>query len=124
MSLAWAAGIVLGLTLLVSGAAKLASHSWATQAQALRIPHQVATAVPLIEVVLGAGLVAGLAYPVVPLAAGALLVAFSVFIGLNLAAGRHPACACFGAWSSRPIGPLTLARNLALLALAGIAAFG
>jgi uncharacterized membrane protein YphA (DoxX/SURF4 family) len=120
----WGAGVVLGLTLLVSGAAKLANRSWTTQAQALRIPHRVAVVVPVVEVVLGALLVADLGYPTVPLAAGGLLVAFTGFIVINLAVGRRPPCACFGAWSNRPIGPLSLVRNALLLVLAGIAAFG
>jgi uncharacterized membrane protein YphA (DoxX/SURF4 family) len=124
VTVSWVAGIVLGLTLLVSGVAKLASRSWSTQARSLRIPQPIATTLPIVELVLGAALVTDLGYPAVAWAAAALLLVFTAFIALSLATGRRPSCACFGAWSSRPIGPLSLLRNAALLLLAGIAAFG
>ncbi|WP_327354724.1 MauE/DoxX family redox-associated membrane protein [Streptomyces sp. NBC_01304] len=60
-------------------------------------------------------------------AAGAGLVLLAVFtaaIGVQLAQGRHPACSCFGTASAAPIGPGTLLRNAALLALTGGALAG
>lgn len=54
-------------------------------------------------------------------AAGLMLAAFAVLIGVNLARGNRPACACFGAAADQPISVLTLARNLLLVALAAIA---
>lgn len=48
------------------------------------------------------------------LAAVTLLV-FTGAVVSNLARGRRPACACFGAAAAEPIGALTLIRNLVLL---------
>jgi hypothetical protein len=49
-------------------------------------------------------------------------VAFSASVAAQLARGKHPPCACFGAWSPAPVGARTLARNAALIALAVVAA--
>ena len=48
----------------------------------------------------------------------ALLVAFTVAIARTLAAGRRPACRCFGSRSDAPIGADAVIRNAALGALA------
>ena len=80
--------------------------------------------VPWFEIVLGAILIVQLA----PVAAGVVALAtLLVFTGLivrRLAQGRHPPCACFGAWSAKPLGPGHLVRNgvLILLAVVTIAA--
>ena len=50
-----------------------------------------------------------------------MLVAFTALIGVALAHGRHPPCACFGAWSAKPIGAGHLVRNAALIVLALLA---
>ena len=50
-----------------------------------------------------------------------LLVGFTGLIGLRLSQGRRPPCACFGGRTARPIGPLTILRNLGFLALAAVA---
>lgn len=47
-----------------------------------------------------------------------LLAAFSAAIAVNIASGRRPDCACFGAIGSGPIGARTLIRNAAFAALA------
>jgi uncharacterized membrane protein YphA (DoxX/SURF4 family)/thiol-disulfide isomerase/thioredoxin len=52
--------------------------------------------------------------------AGALLVAFSAAIAVNLALGRRPDCRCFGQLHSSRVGSATLVRNGVL---AGISAF-
>jgi hypothetical protein len=39
----------------------------------------------------------------------------------HLVAGRRPECACFGAWSAKPIGVGHVVRNGVLLALAVLA---
>ena len=55
----------------------------------------------------------------------ALLLAFTVAIVVNLAQGKHPECHCFGdLGESGGIGWGTVARNLALMALAGISLVG
>ena len=55
-----------------------------------------------VELLLGAALITGLCMPVPALAAIGLLVVFSVTIARQLVDGRHPPCACFGAWSTPP----------------------
>ena len=47
-----------------------------------------------------------------------LSLVFSVAIALSLARGRAPECHCFGQLHSAPAGPMTLARNAVLAALA------
>ena len=60
----------------------------------------------------------------IPGAALVLLVAFTGLIALRLARGEHPPCACFGAWSAKPIGPSHLLRNGALIVLSIVALTG
>jgi peroxiredoxin/uncharacterized membrane protein YphA (DoxX/SURF4 family) len=50
----------------------------------------------------------------------ALLLIFIAAIGNSLARGRRPACHCFGQLHSAPVGFATLARNVALSAMAGV----
>jgi hypothetical protein len=95
---------------------------WPAQAAELGTPAWVVPVVPWIEVGLGSLLAAGVARPVVAWLAVALIGGFTVLIGVRLAQGRRPPCACFGRMSTRPIGPGTLARNVVLLALAVVAA--
>jgi len=119
------AGVLLGLSFVVAGGSKIAAAgSWPEQARGLGAPRWAIPAVPWIELVLGAVLVVQLA----PLAAGAaavgLLVVFTVLIARRLAAGEHPPCACFGAWSASPIGWRHLVRNGALLALGALVITG
>lgn len=54
------------------------------------------------------------------LAAFILLLIFAVTIGVNLARGTSPDCHCFGQLHSEPVGWSTLARNLVLMAVAGL----
>ena len=123
MSLAALAGVVVGAVLLVSGAAKLAAGPrWAAQAAALGSPAVAVPVVPWLELGLGALLVTGVWRAEVALAAAVMLGAFTVLLVLRLAQGRRPPCACFGAWSTRPVGPGSVARNVVLIALALLAA--
>ena len=113
------AGVLLGLTFLVAGGSKLAAGpGWSEQARGLGAPTTVVPIVPWFELALGAVLVVQL----VPVAAGtvalAVLAAFTALIGRRLAQGRHPPCACFGAWSATPLGWGHVARNAALMVLA------
>ena len=59
---------------------------------------------------LGAGLVALL-----------LLGSFTALIVRRLAEGKRPPCACFGAWSAKPLGAGHVVRNGALIVLAVLA---
>jgi uncharacterized membrane protein YphA (DoxX/SURF4 family) len=123
VTVAVVAGVVLGAVLLLSGAAKLAAGPrWAAQAAALGSPAIAVPVLPWLEVGLGALLVTGVWRPVVAVAAAALLGAFTVLLVLRLAQGRRPPCACFGAWSTRPVGFGSVARNVVLIALALLAA--
>ena len=120
--LARLAAIFLGAVFVVAGASKLAAGSaWIAQARQMGASQPVATVVPGVELVLGATLVTGIAMPLPALAAIALLVAFSVVIARQLVDGRHPPCACFGAWSTRPLSEVHLLRNAALIVVAIVA---
>lgn len=116
------AAVVLGLAFLVAGASKIASGTqWPEQARGLRVPPAVIPLLPWLELALGATLVAQLARPVAVVVALVLLVAFTAVIAARLARGEHPPCACFGAWSAKPLGVGHLARNVALMVVAGLA---
>lgn len=118
------AGVVLGLAFVVAGASKLAAgQSWPAQAHGLGAPSVAISPLPWLELAIGAALVAQLAEPWPAVVAIALLVAFSALIARRLAEGRRPPCACFGAWSARPIGPGHLARNFALMVLGLLALY-
>ena len=113
--------VMLGAVFLTSGVMKVASPGqWRTQSADLGVPSAVATVVPFAELVVGALLVAQIARrPVASVAAG-LLVAFSALLVVRLMQGRRPPCACFGAWSSKPIGWGNVARNAVFLGLAAV----
>lgn len=117
------AAVVLGAVFLVAAVTKLASPAaWRAQAEELRVPSVVASAVPFVEAALGALLVVQFQRHVVAWVAVAVLVAFTGLLALRLAHGERPACACFGSWSAAPIGPATLARNAAFIAVGVLAA--
>lgn len=111
--------IALGIVFLVSGGSKLAAGpSWPQQAKALGAPMFVVPLLPWFELALGALLVVQLAPVVAAGIALVVLVAFTALIVRRLAEGRHPPCACFGSWSSRPLGWGHVARNAGFIALA------
>lgn len=113
------ASIVLGGLFLLAGASKIAAgDSWPAQARGLGAPAVVVPIVPWGEIALGAVLVGQVAPVPAAIVALVLLAAFTVLIVVRLAQGRRPPCACFGAWSAKPIGPGHLARNAAMAALA------
>jgi uncharacterized membrane protein YphA (DoxX/SURF4 family) len=117
-----AASIVLGVVFVVAGASKLAApRSWTAQAAGLGVPSGPALIVPPLEVVLGGVLVSGWGAPLAIWCALAVLAAFTVVLVVNLARGRRPACACFGAWSASPIGWGHVARN-AVFGVIGVVA--
>jgi hypothetical protein len=116
------AAVGLGAIFVVAGAAKLAlGAAWPAQARAMGAPMPIATVVPGVELVIGATLIARIAMPLPALAAIVLLVSFSVLIARQLVDGRHPPCACFGAWSHRPLSGAHLVRNAVLVAVAIVA---
>ena len=112
------ASILLGLAFLVAGGSKLAAGpSWPEQATGLGAPPVVVPLLPWFELVLGAVLVVQVAPVAAAVVALGLLAAFTALIVRQLAQGRHPPCACFGAWSAKPLGWGHVARNAALAAL-------
>ena len=116
------AAVGLGAVFVIAGAAKVAlGAAWPAQARAMGAPMPIATVVPAIELVVGAALVTRVAMPLPALAAIVLLVAFSVLIGRQLVDGRHPPCACFGAWSHRPLSGAHLVRNAVMILVAIVA---
>ena len=86
----------------------------------LGVPRSLATVVPFVELVVGALLVAQIARRPVALVAAALLVGFTTLLVVRLVQGQRPPCACFGAWTTKPIGWRNVVRNAVLLALAAV----
>jgi hypothetical protein len=116
------ASILVGLMFVLAGASKLAlGPAWPQQARGFGAPAWVVPVVPWVELVLGATLVVQVATPWPAVGAVAILLLFTALIGRHLLAGRRPECACFGAWSAKPIGVGHLVRNTVLLALAVLA---
>lgn len=107
---------------LVSGVAKLSDRNWPASARAFGVPGPAARALPVVELVLGAVLVAGIGGPWPTLLGAVLLLAFTVAILVVLRReGDAPVCACFGGWSRRPVSGRTVARNVGLLVVAAFA---
>jgi uncharacterized membrane protein YphA (DoxX/SURF4 family) len=124
-AVALVASIVVGLAFVLAGASKLAAgDGWAAQAEGLGAPLVTVRIVPWFELALGAALIAQLVEPFPAIVAIALLLVFTALIVRRLLEGRRPPCACFGAWSEKPIGAGHLARNSLLLLLAVLALFG
>jgi uncharacterized membrane protein YphA (DoxX/SURF4 family) len=116
--LGYAAALVVAAVFLVAGVAKLSDRpSTAATFTALGVPaaHPLATAVPLAEIVLGAGLVVAPR----PAAVGGLvlLAAFTVVVVTALRRGVRVGCGCFGTARRQPISFVEVARN-AMLAVA------
>ena len=121
------AAVVLGAVFLTSAITKFAHPTqWRTQAGELVLGSPTQRrgfdAVPVVEAVLGALLVVGWRRTAVAFVAGAVLIAFTGLLVVRLLQGRRPPCACFGSLSAKPIGWSSVARNLVLIALAGVAA--
>jgi hypothetical protein len=120
--------LALATVFLISGLAKAVTpRSTAAAARDLGVPAGLA---PATAVLLPAAefAVAALLVPTPTAMPGSaigtvLLAAFTVLIAVNLARGRRPSCACFGALSAdAAIGGRTLVRNGVLLA-ASVAVF-
>lgn len=117
------AAVIVGAVFLVAGASKLIHREvWMVQAATLRVPARLASAVPGVEVALGALLVSQLARGYVASVSALVLVAFTALILVRLTEGERPPCACFGGWSATPLGAWHVARNAALIVMAMTAA--
>jgi hypothetical protein len=86
------------------------------------VPALIANVVPFVEIGLGAALLVQWQRHVVAWGAVALFAAFTALLGLRLAQGQRPPCACFGSLSSRPIGAAQIGRNAVFIAIAAAAA--
>lgn len=83
-----------------------------------RLVRPLSIALPAVELAVAAALLPAGTARYGALAAVGLLAAFTGAVAYQLARGRRPSCNCFGRLHSKPIGRSTLARNIALLALA------
>jgi uncharacterized membrane protein YphA (DoxX/SURF4 family) len=118
------ASILLGLVFVVSGGSKIAAGpEWPKQARALGAPRSVVAVLPWLEIALGAVLVTQLAPVAAAVVALVVLVAFTALIVRRLSEGEHPPCACFGAWSAKPLGQGHVVRNVGFMALGVVALF-
>jgi uncharacterized membrane protein YphA (DoxX/SURF4 family) len=117
------AAVLLGAAFVLAGASKLAAgDAWRQQARDLGAPRWSVVPLPWVELAIGASLIVQVLRRPMALAALGLLLVFTALILGNLRHGRRPPCACFGAWSARPVGRGHVIRNLVLMALAGAAA--
>jgi uncharacterized membrane protein YphA (DoxX/SURF4 family) len=115
------ARVAVGFVFSLSGFLKHRDAAWPESAAAFGLPRWAARLLPVVETVVGALVAAQLR--AAALVALGLLLAFTVAIAIRVARRDAVPCACFGQRSSRPVGPHTLARNGALVALAVLAAF-
>ena len=121
--------VVLAVVFVVAGIGKLADLPGSRRAVTefgvpARLAHVLGVVLPVGELAVAVALLITPAARVGALGAGLLLLAFIAAIGTALAAGREPDCHCFGQVHTAPVGPRTLARNTALLGLAGFVAIG
>src|SRR5437016_2191760 len=119
------ARVVLTLTFLVAGLAKLADLAGSRQAlRDFGVPSVLAplfgVLLPLAELAVAVTLLPAPSAWFGALGALVLLLLFVAGISAALLRGRTPDCHCFGQLSSAPAGPSTLMRNLALAALSGV----
>jgi peroxiredoxin len=117
--------LVLAVVLATAGIGKLIDRSGSRRSLAeFRVPARLvaplAVLLPLAELAIAVALVpAGSARPAA--AAGAVLLAvFVVAMAIAMVSGRRPDCHCFGALYSGRAGWGALARNVALLGVAGV----
>lgn len=117
-----AAGIGVGLVFLGAGLSKLRSRrvfpgvvaNYQLVHEALVAP--VAVILPILEVVIGLALIAGLRVAAIP--AGVLLLAFAAAMAINIGRGRsHIDCGCGRSELRQPLSRALALRNLVLAAL-------
>ncbi|MGW4369914.1 MauE/DoxX family redox-associated membrane protein [Nocardia takedensis] len=125
----WVTRLVLGVVFGLSAWGKFVDGAATRTAVAdfgvpLRWAPAVAVALPILEAAVAVGLLIPWAALVAAALAVAVLAVFTAAILRLLARGERPACSCFGASSAVPIGPVTVVRNVALLASAVLALVG
>jgi hypothetical protein len=120
---ALASRYVVGLVLLIAAIPKLGNQR--EFARAIRnygllspgLIRPVAAWLPRVELVLALTLLLGVAVTAASATAGALLVAFVVALGVNLARGRSFDCGCGGSIAPKTIGWQVVAGDLALVGM-------
>ncbi|WP_405166519.1 redoxin domain-containing protein [Nocardia sp. NBC_01499] len=125
----WIARLLVAVVFGWAGIAKLTDRDGTRKAvQEFGVPARwVATvgwALPTVELVVAAAVLPSWTAVWGGLAALVLLIGFSTAVAVLLARGQRPACSCFGAASTAPIGRATLVRNAAIIALTGLAVWG
>lgn len=121
--------LLLAAVFATAAAAKLAGRpSLVETLQAFgvstRAARPLAVLLPLVELTVAGALVPAATSRYGAFVAAALLAVFTGAVAYQLLRGRQPACNCFGRLTSAPIGPGTVARNVALLAAACFVARG
>ncbi|MGA0780220.1 MAG: MauE/DoxX family redox-associated membrane protein [Ilumatobacteraceae bacterium] len=117
--------IALGLVMCAAGASKIRmGKAWIAQGRELGAPPAVLPIVPWIEMAIGALLIAQVATAAVAIVALVVLQLFTLLLIVNLGRGHRPPCACFGAWSAKPLGWGHVARNAVFMGLAVLAYIG
>lgn len=116
-----ARGVLAG-TFAVSAMAKFTDPAGTRGAlRGLGLPAGLGRTLALVEAFCAFGLLMERRTPAAAWVTLGLLVAFTGFVAVRLAQGRRVPCPCFGASRAEPIGGRTLARNLALIAVAVVA---
>jgi peroxiredoxin len=123
------ARLVLATVFGAAGAAKVSGREGTgVTAAAFGVPAgltgPVTLALPAAELLIAAALIPASSAALAGWAALALLAVFSATVAISLARGRRPDCYCFGQFTAAPIGWRTLARNVALVAVAAFVAVG
>jgi len=114
---------LVGAVLALAGASKVTSwNQWRANARRQHLWTAVAVALPVLELILGAALVALKPSAIALGLATLLLVVFTSFLALQVITKSQVPCACFGAHVNRPPSWRDVLRNLALIALMFIAA--
>jgi peroxiredoxin len=116
--------LLLAVVFVLAGVTKLLDPSGSRQALAsfgvpARLSPSIGLLLPLAELVVAVALIPRPTAWWGALGAFTLLSLFVIGIAVTLARGEAPDCHCFGQLYSEPVGRSTLARNIALAALAG-----
>lgn len=119
-----AARIVLFVLFVVAGVAKLADRSGTVELAGFGVPGRVARPLsrllPLVELAVAVGLLVDAVAWWAGVAALVLLSVFAVGAAGAVLRGGDAECHCFGQLHVRPVGWLTVVRNLVLVAVAAV----
>lgn len=119
--------LVLGMVFLVAAVAKLRSPSLFVAVLSkyelfpAALSGVVARGLILVELLIAASLLSGIATAVAVPASGLLLLGFTIVVGSNVRRGRVIPCGCFGS-ASELVSPRTLARLVMLMGATAVIA--